>query len=236
MVFDIVLLASTAAFAALRIYAIYDRNKAVFGLVLCLGLLNPALTVYSFISMNPQTKTEPDLGVTCSFVTRIPESVYDNWMISGRASSVLADFIVFVLTWVKTRPFMHNGIQNGLQRLMLMDTAWYFGILSIINVVSMGVGHLDTTSFNVPFAAWTSAMTSIMLSRLMLNLRKGYAKRKEEISSTDPTSLLFTALNIDADDKCLADDNSAPIIDGNPDSRMENILAEGEADLPYSEP
>ncbi|KZT11532.1 uncharacterized protein LAESUDRAFT_747208 [Laetiporus sulphureus 93-53] len=234
MVFDIVLLASAAAFAALRIYAIYDRNKAVFGLVLCLGLLNPALTLYPFISMSPQTKMLPNLQVTCSFTTSISESVYDKWMIGGRASSVLADVIVFILTWVKTQPFICNSIQSRLQRLMLTDTAWYFGILSIINAVSMEVGHFDmafplATSHRQSVEGLAqlhaSRMISIALSRLMLNLRNNYAKRKGETSFTDPTSLLFIASTIDADEEHLADDTGAPSIDGNADPRMENAPA-----------
>ncbi|KZT07033.1 uncharacterized protein LAESUDRAFT_129303 [Laetiporus sulphureus 93-53] len=96
---------------------------------------------------------------------------------------------------------------------MLIHTAWSFAILSATNVVSIGIGHLDATSFAEPFAVWTAALTSMTLSRLMLNLRKASASR----NATCPSSFSLFSMTLDAIDEYSADsDPDAPASDDIP--------------------
>ncbi|KZT07142.1 uncharacterized protein LAESUDRAFT_749510 [Laetiporus sulphureus 93-53] len=207
MVCDTVLLTSAAVFAALRIYAIYRGSKSVFALVLLLSLVNPALTSYSFVVTRSHALLLPDSQATCWVTSSISGSIYDKWVIGGRAASVLADIIVFVLTWLETRQSRENSLENGLHNLMLINTAWSFAILSVTNVVSIAICHLDATSFSEPFAVWTAALTSMTLSRLMLNLRKAPANR----NPTCPSSFTLFTMTLDAIDEHLANsDLDAP--------------------------
>lgn len=48
MCFDIIVLVSTTIFAALRVYAIYGRNRLAFGVVLASGLINPCILIVRY--------------------------------------------------------------------------------------------------------------------------------------------------------------------------------------------
>ncbi|KZT07035.1 uncharacterized protein LAESUDRAFT_725373 [Laetiporus sulphureus 93-53] len=174
---------SILAFVALRMYAIYDRNKLVYAFVLSLSLVNPILTMYSFVVIIPQVQPLPDNQNTCLYNTRISERV-----IGGRAASICADVVVLLLTWWRMRP--HSGAdKRRLHGLMLMDST----ILTIVNAVSIAVSHVDTISFTEPFTIWAAMMTSILLSRLTLNLRGGYASEDGTTYSNTFTSMVFAA-------------------------------------------
>lgn len=53
MAFNIILLSNSALFASKRVYAVFDRNRWVFMSTLVLGLLNPAVSLYTFTLVTP---------------------------------------------------------------------------------------------------------------------------------------------------------------------------------------
>ncbi|KZT06407.1 uncharacterized protein LAESUDRAFT_700165, partial [Laetiporus sulphureus 93-53] len=159
-------------FTALRMYAIYNKSKSVFALVLGLNIIAPAILVYTFTVMEPHLKTSHGGRAVCSYKTRISASAFDKWELGGRASSILADIVGMFLTWKKMHPINDVSKRAALGDSLLINTTWYFAALSVVNAVGIGISHLDSTLFTEPVHAWVAAQTSIILSRLMFRLRK----------------------------------------------------------------
>ncbi|KAH9922467.1 uncharacterized protein B0H18DRAFT_1120860 [Fomitopsis serialis] len=87
----------------------------------------------------------------------------------GCASIVLVfDGFVFGMTWWGTRRATALG---GSRAVLMRDTAIYFGFLFALNVLAIAIAAVHLT-FIVVVNTWTAILTSVLLSRLMLDLRE----------------------------------------------------------------
>ncbi|KAI0325334.1 hypothetical protein GY45DRAFT_1374823 [Cubamyces sp. BRFM 1775] len=76
MSFDIIILISAAVFSALRVFALWDRNPWIFSSVLILGMVNPAISIYTFTQTQPFMYSIPT--GSCGFDNSvIPENEYE---------------------------------------------------------------------------------------------------------------------------------------------------------------
>jgi len=165
---DILILVTSALFTAMRIYAMFYRNKCLFTLVLVLGFINPAISIYTFVISTPVLVDQ-----VCDIDTRIASN---GWMIGARISSLVFDGFVMLLTWFRTRRIKlptSDGIfsDDTVNAILIRDTAVYFGFLFLINVVGVAIGLAHLT-FIEAVSTWTAILTSVLLSRLVLDLRE----------------------------------------------------------------
>ncbi|KZT07031.1 uncharacterized protein LAESUDRAFT_725365 [Laetiporus sulphureus 93-53] len=197
MVLDIIVLVSATIFAALRVYAIFSCNKWMFGLVLLSGMINPVISIYIFVI------TSPDLFAVTGFQACIFSIVgslpsYETWMIAARAASLVSDGLVLTLTCMKTvrktdfkLGFIKSSPGSSLQDILLRDTTLCFAFLCVVNVIGIATGRL--TEFIDIWQTWTAILTSVLLSRLALDLREASAAalESEGTFSQAPQDLAF---------------------------------------------
>ncbi|KAI0647643.1 hypothetical protein C8Q79DRAFT_1009712 [Trametes meyenii] len=95
-------------------------------------------------------------------------------MIVSRSCAILGDFVVVVVTWVKTfqswREASAAHLRTSLSGMVLRDGSVYFTVLLTLNVLHI---VLDlTTEYNFVLSAFEEPVTSIIIARLMINLRE----------------------------------------------------------------
>ncbi|KAH9938350.1 uncharacterized protein B0H18DRAFT_966783 [Fomitopsis serialis] len=134
---DVIILVSTSIFAALRVFAIYNRNRWLCATVLLIGLVNPGILIYLF------TRSIPSLGTVdgfraCTLSLAGNERSYEKcvyspirWMIFARVAALISDGLVLVLTGLKTSQRRKDvdgaeGIQRALKGVLLHDTTICF--------------------------------------------------------------------------------------------------------------
>lgn len=165
------IMTSATIFAAVRVYAIFDRSKMLFLVTSLVGLVNPVLTGYTMLGLESQTQKSVASQAFCGSSPSVKSA---SWITGARGSSLAADGLLLALTWIKTRNSAQNGRAEGvrphLSQTLLQDTAFYFGFLFIVNVIGIATGHLS--DFWMVTALWTPALTSILMSRLLLDLRE----------------------------------------------------------------
>ncbi|KAI0729308.1 hypothetical protein C8Q72DRAFT_310691 [Fomitopsis betulina] len=95
-------------------------------------------------------------------------------MMCARSSSILFDGSIMVLTWMKTKYQRDIDPENAryfqLSTILLRDTLYYFSVLFIVNVIGLAIG-LTQNLYDIT-EVWIPALTSVILSRLLLNLRE----------------------------------------------------------------
>ncbi|KAL1939182.1 hypothetical protein VTO73DRAFT_10223 [Trametes versicolor] len=141
-----------AMFSAMRIRAITERNIMLFSLVFVLLCVPVGTNLYLF-------------------AISVPDTVV---LILTRASAILGDAIVIGVTWFKTfrgwRAAVDANMRVSLSEMILRDGSIYFLVFLCLNVLHV-VMALATT-FSGIIAAYEEPLSSIMVSRLMLNLRE----------------------------------------------------------------
>ncbi|KAH9926789.1 uncharacterized protein B0H18DRAFT_1005588 [Fomitopsis serialis] len=178
---DIVILVSAASmFAALRVFAIYNRNRWLCATVLLIGLVNPGILI-----VLPFTRSIPSLGTVdgfraCTLALAGSQRSYEKcvWTIFARVAALISDGLVLVLTGLKTSQRRTDvdgvvGIERALKDVLLHDKRTLIRmprLLCGVNVIGIGTGHL--TEFLEIWTLWTAIFTSILLSRLSLDLRE----------------------------------------------------------------
>ncbi|EPS93829.1 hypothetical protein FOMPIDRAFT_91327 [Fomitopsis schrenkii] len=88
-------------------------------------------------------------------------------------SKIITDVIILIITWRKTyhniRLSRQANLPTSLAAILLRDGSIYFGLLTTINV--LGIVFRFTTTFG-GFEYFRVSLTSVILSRFFLNLRK----------------------------------------------------------------
>ncbi|GBE89885.1 hypothetical protein SCP_1702110 [Sparassis crispa] len=91
-----------------------------------------------------------------------------------RECSIVADTAVLVLTWVKTlqyrRAATRANARTAITTVLLKDGTVYFASLLFLNVFALGIGQL--ADLMAVMTTWTAALTSVLTSRFMLDLRE----------------------------------------------------------------
>lgn len=171
---------SVALLIALRTYAIWQKNRWVFGVVLILGLSIPALNIYYYTIFKIVAAPIPLTG--CSAF--VDDHRFFSIQISTSVINIVYDALVLVLTWVKTvgirKSLARIGVKTSVPILLLRDGTIYFLLLLALNVSNFVIS--DLLSNNV-FTEMRRVITSILISRFMINLRGIYTRSGSTASS-----------------------------------------------------
>ncbi|OBZ67735.1 hypothetical protein A0H81_12161 [Grifola frondosa] len=173
---NFVLLCGAAIFSALRVYALWGRNKWVLIFTLALGLVNPAISLYQYIINTPRvnTLTIEACGVVENQSVEITAEI--SWYFGARASSVVADAAVLGLTWAKTfrmrAEAMECEIRTTFASIVMRDGTMYFLILLVVNIGGLVMNRPFYGSYTFAMSTWISIMTAIMMCRFMLDLHE----------------------------------------------------------------
>lgn len=168
-------LIQTAVFSALRVFAISDHNRYVFGVVLLLGLTPVVLNTHALIKH----------GVPVGYISkRVQDSFVCNpptpelltaaigYAYGGRLPLIISESLVVGLTWAKTyRVFLTGhrlGVASSLTTCLLRDGSLYFIIFLIINVASIVLLMHPTTG---PISPVLDIIPPVLTARFIMNLR-----------------------------------------------------------------
>ncbi|KAJ3747799.1 hypothetical protein DFH05DRAFT_849602 [Lentinula detonsa] len=155
----------------LRTYALYERNFKVLVLLVVVGL---ALLIFG-IALLVWGRNEIQLQET---VVVSNELGCQLWLNQQNASCLalvwggmlLFDFLVFSLTLYKALTLQRDG-RVTLLSVLMRDGTVYFGVMAIsiiANILTFMLGIPETRGMATTF---TNSISSIMISRLMFNLR-----------------------------------------------------------------
>ncbi|PCH35337.1 hypothetical protein WOLCODRAFT_145771 [Wolfiporia cocos MD-104 SS10] len=167
---------SAAIFSAMRVYAMTNRSLWLSLVILAFALVYPAIVGYALIISEPASVVvAAPTARSCSSSVR-NFARWTRWMMGSRASSVVSDGLILLITWFQTRQSTSQDERLGqrptITNVLMKDTAIYFGILFVLNVLGIAVGRIKPGDADILFAAWIPLITAIILSRLLLHLRK----------------------------------------------------------------
>lgn len=182
-VLTILLEVTVATFMSLRMYAIWSSDRRIFALVMLLSLVQPVVNIYYYTKLQIVAVPPPFTG--CAETVLLPDAASSALSIFNRVFAISSDAVILILTWVKTAGIMRHfhslKIQTSLVNMLFRDGTVYFVFLLILNVVNL-IAIKEQAFGAIP--ALTDVITSILISRFMLNLRSVYTASDSDISSS----------------------------------------------------
>ncbi|KZW01645.1 hypothetical protein EXIGLDRAFT_638154 [Exidia glandulosa HHB12029] len=183
----------------LRMYALYGKNKWI------LGFLSLVLTAQVTI-----------MGVCLSTGVRVPFPLgFPGCVLTGTvsffgafwAAPLVTDTCIFALTLFRIIGYRRLQVKIPLMEQIFRDGVLYFFIIfcgNLLNVLLFWTAPADLTALG---ASFTHVMTSLMVCRLQLNLRKGRRDdgvyggggHLREPSSASANQTFFTIGNLGGD-------------------------------------
>ncbi|OSD07814.1 hypothetical protein PYCCODRAFT_1430008, partial [Trametes coccinea BRFM310] len=181
-----------AAFATLRVYAVWSRNWRPALPVFLLALMTPVANLYMDITGTPIPAPRPSVG--CAIQTNIAPNVYSQIVIAERTTTTAYDALVLIFTFIKTsqarRAAMSLSRRPSLVALILRDGTMYFLLLVVMNIAQIVVAAEFPGNNFVAF--FISPLTSILISRFLLNLREVAQEPEQTYQDTTDTAIIST--------------------------------------------
>ncbi|KAI0916180.1 hypothetical protein AcV5_003188 [Taiwanofungus camphoratus] len=114
-------------------------------------------------------------------------------LIATRICLIVSDLIVVAVTWYNTHDFMHpiqSHVKHSLAKLLTRDGTLYFLLLLMINII-----HIILFTLNVfqDFAGFTAPISSILMSRFLLNIRQIRYKLNSQCLSASQSCCCHTS-------------------------------------------
>ncbi|KAJ6628519.1 hypothetical protein B0H10DRAFT_1990255 [Mycena sp. CBHHK59/15] len=152
----------------LRTYALYQRDKRVLALMVVVGTTGVAIGVWSvFTSKAGGADTNLPLYIGCAFAISHAEGMS---LAIAWASVVVFDSMIFLLTVYRAMARRRTN-SFDLLTVLLRDGSIYFGVMmmsNLSNILTFLLGGPYTRGIATTF---TNIVASILINRLMLNLR-----------------------------------------------------------------
>ncbi|KAJ3906470.1 hypothetical protein F5879DRAFT_920613 [Lentinula edodes] len=171
LVCETMALIATNALFALRVYAIYNKNRVILGITLVFIISKFGLDILSIVvkksisTIGSQYQDFSRCGGTASNVNEFTqEQLAIVFLILGY------DIFIFMLTAVKTMQHameMHRLGQPGITQVIIRDAFLYFLVITIKVTLKSGNSN-NFSGFVTPFF---NILPNLLISRLMLNLR-----------------------------------------------------------------
>ncbi|KAG8907923.1 hypothetical protein FRC00_011502, partial [Tulasnella sp. 408] len=83
---------------------------------------------------------------------------------------LVTDTVIFVLTVVKTARYLRTNVRTALPRIVLRDGVLYFVLILLINMMNVAVYVVAPGSLRALGTSFSQVLTTILISRLQLNL------------------------------------------------------------------
>ncbi|KAH9852023.1 hypothetical protein C2E23DRAFT_731504 [Lenzites betulinus] len=167
-----------ATFSSLRAYALSRRNAIIGVIIFVLSLVPAGVNAYFFSTFTFVNLPPPNNCAALSDITPELSKIHFSVTIVSRTGLMAADVLVVIVTWISTYRLgrashdLHIGASFGVQ--LLRDGTIYFVVLIAMNIVHMVLNTVQPNNF-VQQASYVTilenALTSILISRFILNLR-----------------------------------------------------------------
>ncbi|KAJ7331372.1 hypothetical protein DFH08DRAFT_881467 [Mycena albidolilacea] len=151
----------------LRTYALYERSKRVLALMVFVAVASIAVAIWSvFTGKAGDSSQNLHLYVGCAYGFTKAQGIS---LATAWAGSGVFDFMVFVLTLRKGLGVDSRDI--NLLSVLLRDGSVYFGVMAMSNLSNILTFVLGSPYTRGIVTTFTNIISSLMISRLMLNLR-----------------------------------------------------------------
>ncbi|KAJ3551357.1 hypothetical protein NM688_g4751 [Phlebia brevispora] len=192
----------------LRLYAIYSRSRVILGMFTVLLLTEIGMKIVRFLALGVRSQWLTDFNLQWSFTDGLPVQLPPGLVgciLTGRSERrFIWTFVVELIfgsvwspraTIVKTLKIHRslsssNTTYNMLINIMLRDGILYFAAIfgaNLITVVFLLTATPDLKPIN---ASFSNLLTSLMVSRLMLNLRIAADERYKRSGHTTSTTIV----------------------------------------------
>jgi len=182
---------ATGLFSSLRVWAIWGQSWFALLVILPFSLVPGLLNIYHYskIRILPTLSSLPKPFGGCEENQGISLSNQQKFAVTTRVCAMVSDVIVLVATWIKTARIRRNlqrlNGEASLSMLLWRDGSIYFGALLTVHVATLVFDETPSVAFN-PISPFTTSISSIMICRLMLNLRT-YGEPNSDLSASSQT-------------------------------------------------
>ncbi|KAJ7238167.1 hypothetical protein C8J57DRAFT_1727663 [Mycena rebaudengoi] len=151
-----------------RTYALYERNKLVLSFMMVVGLAAFAFALTILIRREHHRDTLAFQLKT--IVCPLPNPHDSNRRIAAAWGGMLVfDVMIFMLTLYKA--LRYETRTGSLFGVLLRDGSMYFGIMTTVNAINIGIYAMGGPILSGSVTAIATALSSVLINRLMLNLR-----------------------------------------------------------------
>ncbi|KAJ7202244.1 hypothetical protein C8J57DRAFT_1410404 [Mycena rebaudengoi] len=152
----------------LRTYALYERNNRILALMLVFGVavVCVCLGTILFSAKGAGLGGDLELYIGCNYAITARQSMSP---IIAWSSMALFDCLIFFLTLYKS--FGRHSTEFNLFGVLLRDGSIYFGVIVILNLSNILTFVFGGDYTRGVATTLTNIVSSLMISRLMLNLR-----------------------------------------------------------------
>ncbi|KAI0087269.1 hypothetical protein BDY19DRAFT_907474 [Irpex rosettiformis] len=162
-----------ALFSSLRIYAIWNRSTYVFALIFVINIAPIGTNIYIHVKETVDYEVFP-WGCVCITRSLISTKVHVDLVRVTRVAVMFGDAVVLLLTWWKTMSIRKEAslarIKVKLTTLLIRDGTLFFVTLLAFNLLRAVL--IETTEVPGYMMAPVNVITSILISRFMLDLRE----------------------------------------------------------------
>lgn len=177
---NVLLIVESAAFSALRAYAIGGRTVLPALVVLALSLTAGGAVVFQEvfqeIAGSQSYLSGPDIKSSCVHV--VPVLTHTKLMTATRAIAIAANLIVFAITVYRTfgikRQARQLQMKVPLTTVLLADGFLYFVVLFVLDIVLIVSlqGRSATHTIDLQAIYYIAPMSSVLISRFMFHLHR----------------------------------------------------------------
>ncbi|KAF9474224.1 hypothetical protein BDN70DRAFT_333181 [Pholiota conissans] len=171
----------------LRVYALYLGNKYI--LAFLLAVLSGQVIVSGWAVHNGMRVPQPAGFPGCVLTGK------NSFFAALWGAPLVTDTCIFVLTLWRAARYMRKHGRMTLMDVMLRDGTLYFFTIFGVNLMNTLIYFLALGDLKAVGASFSQIMTSIMISRLQLNLRNAASESCVVVSKLPPTEPFFAKKN-----------------------------------------
>ncbi|TFK21378.1 hypothetical protein FA15DRAFT_82543 [Coprinopsis marcescibilis] len=199
--FKLVTSAAIGVIFVLRVHAIYYRDLRVTSSAGAVLFIQLAVKIWAFT--DGTRLILPDGLVGCILVGKTHSRIAFTWI-----AELIFDTMILALTLWRTILLYRRQRASplSLYKLVIRDGVVYFGVIFAANLANVLVFMLAPPDLKAINASFSTLITSLMVSRLILNLKSALLK-----ANGTETSSRAAVLNVDAHNLSFHDDIEADL-------------------------
>jgi len=174
-IFFVMSLFAASIFSAFRVWAIWGRNWIPFLVIFTVGLITPGINIYAATTIRLDGISPMQLPYGgCLWSSTDSAAVRQRIGIAARVGAIACDLLVLLATLRKTvrlkRIVDEAGVKASYTTMLIRDGTLYFVFLLAFNIACCVTENLPGPDRS-PLVAYVGPVTSVLISRLLLNLR-----------------------------------------------------------------
>jgi len=187
-----------SAMLIMRTYALYGRSLRVLALTTSVMLVLIGFGCWDVISKKAEYKETHEFIPMEYFVINGCTSPMDETLalkyVNTWGTLLAFDTLIFGLTLYKMLLSLRSGYESSILTLMLRDGSLYFGIMVAFNVANLVTFVYGGTFNRICVTYFVNSLSSVMITRLMLNMRDPRLCTIEGTTVADHSLLNFSTI------------------------------------------